>query len=420
MNSDGSIKLHIASIRGRSGPHLQSFQAVCPPSQLISLLGHDPRSTKGLPLPLREAYERYQRRTRAGRSESIQKYITESLSPSSQRVGGFPGLSVGLIDVPNFEPLRQMAGVEISPGVDLAHNVGVLHLEIGARPNRMLLDGLGRLDAAMEFVDQGIDIDDWISFAITIFAPAPEKGRITFGDLGQLFHDYNYLAARISPTQALELDQASPYAQILEWLKDQPVIRDNGGMQVSGASLGKKSTALVVLRSLLGFVTIAAEGEKALQGAKNERVRNPRTNQENLVVVRERIAEFLARFAEAMGERFTDQDSIHLTRLGWEGIAMITYDVAVSTDMPEDQLQACAEALADVDWSRSNRDWFGMIGIPEQDKEGTPVLDGEGRERVVITGGKGDQGLRKIIAYLRKKVLRKVSKARDSIVGEAA
>lgn len=420
MTSDGSIKLHIACIRGRSGPHLQSFQAVCPPSQLISLLGHDPRSTKGLPLPLREAYERYQRRTRSNRSESIQKYITECLSPSSQRVGGFPGLSVGLTEVPNFETLRNLAGVEISPGVDLANNVGVLHLDIGAKHNRMLLDGLGRLDAAMEFVDRGEDVDDWISFPITIFAPTETKGRIAFGDLGQLFHDYNYLAARISPTQALELDQASPYSQILEWLKEQPVISENGGMQVSGASLGKKSTALVVLRSLLGFVTVAAEGEKALQGAKNERVRNPRTNQQNLVEVRERIAGFLTRFADAMGARFTDQDSIHLTRLGWEGIAMITHEVAVSADMPEEQVQACAEALAEVDWSRSNRDWFGMIGAPEQDSNGVPVLDKQGRERVVITGGKGDQGLRRMIAYLRKNVLRKVSKARNSSVGEAA
>lgn len=420
MTSDGSIKLHIACIRGRSGPHLQSFQAVCPPSQLISLLGHDPRSTKGLPIPLREAYERYQRRTRTNRSESIQKYITECLSPSSQRVGGFPGLSVGLTEVPTFETLRNMAGIEVSPGVDLANNVGVLTLDIGAKHKRMLLDGLGRLDAAMEFVDRGEDVDEWISFPITIFAPTAEKGHIAFGDLGQLFHDYNYLAARISPTQALELDQASPYAQILEWLKDQPVIRENGGMQVSGASLGKKSTALVVLRSLLGFVTIAAEGEKALQGAKNERVRNPRTNQGNLGEVQERIAAFLTRFAAAMGERFIDPDSIHLTRLGWEGIAMITHEVAVAADLPEEKIQAAAEALAEVDWSRSNRDWFGMIGIPEQDNDGKPVLDAEGRERVVITGGKGDQGLRKTIAYLRKRVLLKVSKAREAVVEEAA
>ena len=73
-----------------------------------------------------------------------------------------------------------------------------------------------------------------------------------------------------------------------------------------------------------------------------------------------------------------------------------------------------------MDWSRSNRDWFGMIGVPEQDSAGKPVLDEQGRERVVITGGKGDQGLRRTIAYLRKKVLRKVSKTRDSSVGEAA
>ncbi len=410
MNSYGSIKLHIACIRGRSGPHLESFQAVCPPSQLISLLGHDPRSTKDLPAPLREAYERYQRKTKSNRAESIQRYISETMASTSQRVGGFPGLSVGLTEVAVFEPLRERAGITISAGVDLADNVGMLHLDIGARHNRMLLDGIGRLTGAMEFVDKGEDIDAWLSFPITIFAPTPERGRIAFSDLGQLFHDYNYLMARISPTQALEMDQASPYSQIVEWLQEQPVIRDNGGMQHSGASLGKKSTALVVRRSLLGFVTIAAEGEKALQGAKNERVRNPRTTQDNIEEVRERIDGFLSRFAEAMGGRFTDANSIHLTRLGWEAIAMIAHEVAVAADLPDEQIQSCADALAEVDWSRTNPDWFNMIGVAEQDANGKPVLDDQGRERVVITGGKGDQGLRRTIAYLRKRVLRKLGK----------
>ena len=61
-----------------------------------------------------------------------------------------------------------------------------------------------------------------------------------------------------------------------------------------------------------------------------------------------------------------------------------------------------------------------MNGAPEQDGNGVPVLDKQGRERVVITGGKGDQGLRRMIACLRKNVLRKVGKARNSSVGEAA
>jgi hypothetical protein len=208
------------------------------------------------------------------------------------------------------------------------------------------------------------------------------------------------------------MDQAGIYSQIVEWLKDHPVIRDNGGMQQSGASLGKKSTALVVRRVLHGFVTVAAEGEKALQGAKSEEIRNPRTTVENMEEVRERIAAFLSRLAAAMGPRFAERDSIHLTRTGWEAIGMIAHEVAVKLDLPDSQLDQHVSRLAAVDWSRTNRDWFGMIGSAEQDEHGNPLLDSQGRERVVITGGKGDQGLRRTINYLRRKLELKVERAK--------
>jgi len=415
MNLFGSIKLPIACIRGRSGPHLQSFQTVCPPSQLISLLGHDPRSSKwkSLPTPLRETYEEYQRKTKPARSEGIGKYIGERLAPNSKLVGGFPSLSIGLTEVPFFEPLRSRAGVTIAEGVTLDDSLGTLYLDIGAKHVRMLLDGLARLTGAMDYVDEGKDVDDWFSFALTIFAPTPERAQLTPAELGQLFFDYNYRVTRVSPSLALEMDQAGVYSRIVEWLKDRPVIRDNGGMQQSGASLGKKSTALVVRRVLHGFVTIAAEGEKALQGAKSDEIRNPRTTEDNIEEVREKIDGFLDRFADAMGNRFTDAESIHLTRLGWEAVGMIAHEAVIKGQLAETQLHRCVSALAEVDWSRTNRDWFGMIGAAEQSPDGTPLLDGEGRERVVITGGKGDQGLRRAIAYLRKNALPKADRVKD-------
>lgn len=414
MSLFGSIKVPIPCIRGRSGPHLQSFQTSCPPSQLISLLGHDPRSSKwkSLPAPLRDAYEEYQRKTKPARSESIGKYIDERLAPGSKLVGGFPSLSIGLTEVPIFEPLRSRAGVSIAEGVTLDDSLGTLYLEMGAKHIRMLLDGLARLTGAMDHVDEGKDVDDWFSFALTIFAPTPERAHLTPAELGQLFFDYNYRVTRVSPSLALEMDQAGLYSQIVEWLKDQPVIRDNGGMQQSGASLGKKSTALVVRRVLHGFVTIAAEGEKALQGAKSDEIRNPRTTQDNIEDVRAKIDDFLTRFAEAMGNRFTDAESIHLTRLGWEAIGMIAHEAVIKAELTEHQLDRCISGLAEVDWSRTNRDWFGMIGIAEQNPDGSSLLDEQGRERVVITGGKGDQGLRKAIAYLRKKTPLKTERAK--------
>lgn len=405
MNVSGSIKLPIPCIRGGSGPHLQSFQTMCQPSQLISLLGHDPRSSKwkSLPAPLREVYEEYQRKTKPARAESIGKYIGDRLAPGSKIVGAFPSLSIGLTEAPKFEPFRTRAGVSITEGVEIDDSLGTVYLDIGAKHLRMLLDGLARFTGAMDYVDEGQDVDAWFSFALTIFAPTPERGRLTPAELGQLFFDFNYRVSRVSPSLALEMDQAGVYSQIVEWLKDQPVIRDNGGMQQSGASLGKKSTALVVRRILHGFVTVAAEGEKAMQGSKSEEIRNPRTTLDNIDIVQTAIVGFLTRFAEAMGDRFTDADSIHLTRLGWEAIGMVAHEAVVKQELPEDKLDRCISGLAGVDWSRSNKDWFGMIGTAEQGTDGQPILDAQGRERVVIMGGKGDQGLKRMITYLRKK-----------------
>ncbi len=398
-----SHKLPLHCIKGPSGPHVQTFQTVCPPSQLISLLGHDPRSKnwKSLPAPLREAYEGYQRKTKPSRSEGIENYIEERLGPTATIVGGFPSLSIGLTEAPLFESLRSRAGITIAEGVPFDDNVGTIYLDIGIKHIRMLLDGLARLTGAMDYVDAGTDVDDWFSFALTIFAPTDTRGKLTPAELGQLFFDFNYRVSRVSPSLALEMDQAGVYSQIVEWLKDQPVIADNGGMQQSGSSLGKKSTALVVRRVLHGFVTVAAEGEKALQGAKSEEIRNPRTTKDQIVEVQAKIADFLQRFADAMGSRFTERDSIHLTRLGWEAIGMIAHDAVIKGNLSNGELEACVRALAGVDWSRANRDWFGMIGAPEQDAQGQVVLGDEGEERVVITGGKGDQGLKRMISYLR-------------------
>lgn len=416
MNSFSSIKLPLPCMRGRYGLHVQSFQTVCPPSQLIALLGHDPRpsSWKTLPKHLQEVYENYQRKTKPTRTEGIADYIDKQLAPGSRFVGAFPSLSIGLTEAPTFEPLRIRAGVTIAEGVLLNDDLGTLYLDIGTKHVRMLLDGLARLTGAMTYVDEGKDVDAWFSFALTIFAPTPERGRLTPPELGQLFFDFNYRLSRVPPSTALEMDQAGLYSQIVEWLKDQPVIRDNGGMQQSGASLGKKSTALVVRRVLHGFVTVAAEGEKAFQGAKSEGIRNPRTKQDNIEDVQVKIADFLTRFAEAMEDRFTDRDSIHLTRLGWEAIGMIAHEAVIKAEMNEAQLDYLVSALANVDWSRTNRDWFGMIGVPEQGGDGRPVLDEQGRERVVITGGKGDQGLRRAISYIRKKAGLKAEKAKTN------
>jgi len=404
--SSASHKLPVPCIMNRAGDHLMAYSTFCRPSEITTLLGHDPRSKnwKALPAPLRDLYQDYQRKTKPARAETIYDYIGSRMAPHATMPGAFPSLSIGLTLSPTFEPLSARAGIMISPGVTIGDNIGTVYLDLGISQQRMLLDGLARVTGAMDFIDKGHNIDEWFTFNVTIFAPSPEKGRLSPQELGQLFFDFNYRVSRVPPSKALELDLASPYSRITDWLKDQPVIRDHGGMQQSGASLGTKSTALVVRRVLLGFVTIAAEGEKALQGAKNEEIRNPLTNGENIDDTQERIAKFLACFVDKMGaERFRDENSIHLTRTGWEAIGMIAHDVMWNPDTRPQDIERVAEALAAVDWSRTNSDWFGKIGSAWVDKEGNPKLDPQGREQVVISGGKGDRGLKSLITYLRRK-----------------
>ncbi len=406
MSGTASMKLPIVCIRGRSGPHLQTFQTVCKPSHVHTILGHDPRSTnwRSLPDALRQAYETYQRKTKQSRTDSCATYIRNRLAPNARAIGAFPALSIGLTEVPTFEDIRNRPGFSVAENLDMGVELGTLHLDLGVSHIRILLDGIARDTGAMEWINKGTDVDAWFQFALTIYAPVEAHGRLTPSELGQLFFDFNYKMTRVPPSLALEMDQAGIYSRMVVWLKDQPVIAENGGMQQSGASLGSKSTSLVVRRVLHGFVTAAAEGEKAMQGNKTEDIRNPRTTEDNLEETQEKIGDFLSRFADAMGARFIDKDSIHLTRLGWDAIGMIAHDTLFRHELADGQIDWVVKRLVAVDWSRTNRDWIGMIGMAEQDKDGNPVQDAQGNERVVISGGKGDQGLKRAIAYLRRKV----------------
>jgi hypothetical protein len=406
IGGSASIKLPITCIRGQFGPPLQFFQTISPPSQVHTILGHDPRSSnwKHLPAQLREAYEAYQRKTRQARSDNCANYIRSRLAPHSRVVGAFPALSIGLTEVPRFDELRDRPGIQIDPHLDLGATVGTLYLDIGAAHLRMLLDGIARDTGAMELLNKGLDVDEWFQFALTIYAPTEARGRLTPAELGQLFFDFNYKMTRVPPSLALEMDQAGIYSRMTSYVKDLPVILDNGGMQQSGASLGTKSTALVVRRVLHGFVSTAAEGERALRGSKTEDIRNARTTEENLEDTQEQIGEFLTVFAAAMGSRFTDPDSLHLSRLGWEAVGVIAHEALFKHNLDRDGVESVAKRLAAVDWSRTNPDWLGMIGEAERDHDGNVKVDSDGKKRVVISGGKGDMGLKRMINYLRRKV----------------
>ena len=122
------------------------------------------------------------------RAETIYDYIGARMSPLARFVGAFPSLSIGLTETPLFEPLNSRAGVTVV-GVPLDENLGTLYVEMGTRHIHMMLDGLARFTGAMQYIDHGVDLDSWFSFAVTFFAPTPERGTLTPAELGQLFFD---------------------------------------------------------------------------------------------------------------------------------------------------------------------------------------------------------------------------------------
>lgn len=55
-------------------------------------------------------------------------------------------------------------------------------------------------------------VDTWFSFPVTFYAPT--AGVIALEQLGQLFHDFNFLQTRVSASQAIALDKSDIYMQL--------------------------------------------------------------------------------------------------------------------------------------------------------------------------------------------------------------
>jgi hypothetical protein len=161
-------------------------------------------------------------------------------------------------------------------------------------------------------------------------------------------------------------------------------------MEYKAASLGKKSTAIVVQQNLLRFVRGAAEGERFLEGSNKTDLKNPNLEPERLDWFEQRMGLFLDEFADAMGEsRFKDRESLHLTSPGWGALGILFHDLAVRLEVPD--LAAAAHRLGGIDWHRSAPTWREIVRERE-DKDGNPVLG--------LAGG-GAQTRRFITATLR-------------------
>ena len=316
-------------------------------------------------------------------------------------MGTFPAIAIGA-----FKPAKFTPYTEKYPGTGIPEGVGTLELDLSAANPRLLLDGLSRVTGALDLLDEDqTELMDGFVFPVTIFSPSHKLGEVSAQEFGQLFHDFNFLAAPIPTGQAIDLDQTNIYIQMAGQLGRTAVIKVNGGMEARAKSLGKKSTALVAKQVLLRFVKGATEGEKFLHTLRDVPNDDGSANltDERFDIIAEQLETFLDQFVAAMGSDFKDRSRLHLTAPGWNALGVVAHDVLFRL---EGQLAGPVEAniisrIASIDWSRYNKDWFDSTAPKYID-----LGQGDKEEKGVLCLGKahgGQQAITKLIDYIRKK-----------------
>ena len=101
---------------------------------------------KNLPAPVREMYEKLQRKTSKARRTEMRNYILRRMAPESYWIGAIPPIVVGMQLGQVFEPQEEdgnLGYVRVSTRLD--------------RPN-ILLDGLGRITGFLDVMyDDSLD-----------------------------------------------------------------------------------------------------------------------------------------------------------------------------------------------------------------------------------------------------------------------
>jgi DGQHR domain-containing protein len=362
MLNTTQLTVRIAAVQGAYGLRLATYATQVSPRSLEAFLGHDPRSRywKRLDPELEAIYSQLQRTTTPDRLRSIQSYIRKRFSNLAVVCGAFPAISVAVTRPLRFQPYE---------GNDLA-GAGTLHLDMSKSNARVVLDGLARTSGVIELVELANDerltdeerqalsrLLDEFTLPVVIFAPRENDKSLTIVELRQLFADFNFKQASISPSLAISMDSSDIHISATKRLGDAKVIKENGGVEVGRASLGSKSKALVVQQNLLRFVRAAAEGDRFVEAKTNVEKVEPRLTEENIGEFVTKAVRFLETMADVMGQqRFTDtKNSIHLSGPGWSALGVVFYDLDVTLQIPD--LESMAREAGKIDWQRDAPFW---------------------------------------------------------------
>ena len=388
----------IPAVQGQFGSRLATYATQIAPTALETVLGHDPRSMhwKQLPGDLEHLYSHLQRATTPKRLEGVKKYIKERFIDRHIIAGAFPAVSIAVQNPTEFKEIEDQQGI------------GVLHFDLSRRNRRVVVDGLARVSAAMQLAEDAENTSLFDqnqrevlnqllnSFVLpcVLYMPHPNGKPLSLEEMQQLFHDFNYKAQQVPPRIAIALDHSDPYISLTNRLGDSDVITFHGGMEKKRASLGSKSTAIVVQQNLLRFVRAATEGETFLENKNANAPDNPSLDVSNIDSYEEALRHFLEAFAEGMGpEKFEDRESLHLTAPGWGALGVLYHDLAVKAEVP-DVPKAARAAGERINWHRSAPEWQEIV----REKH-----DAKGNTYLGLAGG-GAQTRRYITRTLRDKL----------------
>lgn len=362
-----SLRVPVPAIRGHFGREsLHTFQTQVHPEEIVNLLGHDPRhqNWRRLPKEIFELYSKIQRKTSASRRDSVEGYLEDRFL-DLPRPGAFPSICIGMTQPPNFQE-----------GTGDYPDMGILKMDLNPQNVRILLDGLGRVSGSIAFLENHPKEKNCFVLPVTIFAPHERHRELTVDELGQLFFDFNFRVNPISKSHALRLDQSDVYLLLCNKLGKSPVLEKHGGMEIGRQSLGTKSKGVVVQQVLLRFVRGACEGGK-FQKSNNATVDNPNLTRDTFAAVCNNLETFLETFEGKMGEKFGDRNSLHLTSVGWQALGLVAHDLYFNLpDLDAVDRARVVKEMADVDWSRENRDMVKIGVLSEVD--GAIGLSGRG------------------------------------------
>jgi len=369
MLNTTQLTIRIAAVQGAYGHRLATYATQVSPRSLEAFLGHDPRSRlwKKLDPELEQIYKQLQRNTGPDRLRAIKTYIRKRFTEKAIILGAFPAISVAV-----KQPLRFQ---HFSNDNDLA-GAGTLHLDMSKSNSRIVLDGLARVSGVIECVELANDeslsdgerkaLNDLLhqfTLPMVIFAPRGEDSiPLDMREMRQLFADFNFKQRSISPSMAIAADSSDIYIEATRRLGGGGVILAHAGMETGRASLGSKSTRLVVQQNLLRFIRAAAEGDAFTEAKMNvEKLDGARLSEENLNDFVTVVDRFLGAMAARMGrEQFCDtKNSVHLSGPGWGALGTVFHDLDAILQVKD--LDGAGRKIGEIDWQRTAPFWSDVM-----------------------------------------------------------